>query len=183
MYAIGQYYHIYNRGVNRQPIFFADRNWVFFLRRLREYFTADQADLISYCLMPNHYHLIVQVKIDDFSHKVMQPFSTSFTKAINQEQERTGPLFQGRFKGKLIENDIYLLHLSRYIHLNPVQAGLVDQPADWEFSSYRDYVGMRNGRLPKPEVVIEQFASAKEYAAFVEQFKGEDDTIQQLLLD
>ena len=182
-YTAGEYYHIYNRGVNRRPIFFHDRNWSFFLRRLRKYFIADKADIIAYCLMPNHYHLLVRAKTDAFSHKVMQPFATSYTKAINKEQSRVGALFQGRFKGKHIERDRYLLHLSRYIHRNPVDAGLVSMPADWVFSSYREYIGLRDGTLPKPDVIISHFSSADDYAAYVEEGTCDYSIISDLMLD
>lgn len=113
----------------------------------------------------------------------MQPFGTSYTKAINKEQGRVGALFQGRFKGKHIEKDRYLLHLSRYIHRNPVEAGLVVRPADWKYSSYRDYIGHRNGALPKPGVILAQFESADDYAAFVEDGEADYRSISDLLLD
>lgn len=172
-YIPGHYYHIYNRGVNRQPIFFAKHNWGFFIQRLRDYFTEETAIIIAYCLMPNHYHLLVQVLCDDFGLTVMQPFSTSYTKAINNEQNRVGSLFQGRHKGVHVDNDGYLLHLSRYIHRNPVTAKFVTNPADWHFSSYRDYIGLRQGKLPKPEIILSQFISTAEYAAYVE--AGDND--------
>lgn len=183
IYIPGQYYHIYNRGTNRQPIFFEDRNWAFFIHRLREYFTPDLAEIIAYCLMPNHYHLMVLVKTDDFSHKVMQPFGTSYTKAINKEQGRVGALFQGRFKGKLIEKDDDLLHLSRYIHRNPLDARLVSSLTDWKFSSYPEYVGQRKGTLPKPDIVLGQFTFMRDYAAFVKGETDDYDDIKDLLLD
>lgn len=167
-YIPGEYYHIYNRGVNRQPIFFCDRNWSFFTSKLATYFTSDKADIVAYCLMPNHYHLLVQVKGEDFSHHVMQPLSVSYTKAINMEQSRVGALFQGRFKGKRVETNEVLLHLSSYIHRNPPEAGLVRKPEGWAYSSYLDYVGLRKSRLTNPEVILGQFKSAGEYAEFVE---------------
>jgi putative transposase len=182
-YAAGQYYHVYNRGVNRQPIFFAPRNWVFFLQRLNEYFTGDKAMIIAYCLMPNHYHLLVYVLDSEFSFSVMQPFVTSYTKAINKEQDRVGALFQGRFKGILIERNEYLVHLSRYIHRNPVDAGLAARPADWTFSSYRDYIGLRQGKLPHPGIVLGQFPSAANYAAYVEETEQGYGSISHLLPD
>ena len=183
IYTPGHYYHIYNRGVDRRPIFLADRNWGFFVQRLRDYFVEGVVDIIAYCLMPNHYHLLVYVLCDDFGHAVMQPFSTSYTKAVNREQQRVGHLFQGRYKGKLVDQNAYLLHLSRYIHRNPVTAGLVAHPADWVFSSYRDYVGLRQGTLPKPEVVLAQFASVEAYAAYVEEGDDNDRKIGHLLFD
>ena len=183
IYAPGEYYHSYNRGVNRQPIFFAQHNWGFFIRRLVEYFQPDLVDIIAYCLMPNHYHLLVHLKDENFSHAVMQPFGTSYTKAINKEQERVGPLFQGQFKGKHVDNQDYLTHLSRYIHRNPVDARLVASPGKWVFSSYQDYVGLRNGTLPKPDIVLSQFASVADYRAYAENQDEDDKGIEHLLFD
>ena len=97
----------------------------------------------------------------------MQPFGTSYTKAINKQQERVDPLFQGPFKARLVESDTDLIHLSRYIHLNPVAAGFVDAPDEWEFSSFLDYVGLREGTLPKATIVLKQFANRAAYARYV----------------
>jgi hypothetical protein len=113
----------------------------------------------------------------------MQPFVTSYTKAINKEQERVGALFQGRFKGILVDSNDYLVHLSRYIHRNPADAGLVARPADWVFSSYRDYIGLRQGQLPHPDILLGQFRSREDYAAYVEGTEQGYDSIKHLLLD
>ncbi|MFZ0544943.1 MAG: transposase [Candidatus Promineifilaceae bacterium] len=150
----GNYYHIYNRGVNFQKIFFIRENWFFFLRQLRSYCTADYAEIIAYCLMPNHYHMLVYLKTDNFGKEVMQPFMVSYSKAINNQEKRVGPLFQGPYQAKSVPTEGYLLHLTRYIHLNPVTAEIVVRPEDWEFSSYREYIGLRNGTLPKTDVIL-----------------------------
>ena len=117
--------------------------------------------------MPNHYHLLVYPLTDDFGNHVMQPFSVSYTKAINKRRKRTGPLFQGPYQGRLVDKDRYLLHLSRYIHLNPVSAGLVNQPEEWEFSSYRDYIGIRRAGITRPEIIIGYFKDLSGYVDFV----------------
>ena len=83
-----------------------------------------------------------------------------------------------------VDRDEYLLHLSRYIHLTPVIAGLVRQPEEWAFSSYRDYVGLRQGTLPVADAVLSQFASRRAYREFVESYRDQDvETIEHLLLD
>ncbi len=120
-FRAGYYYHLYNRGVNHEHIFFDAPNYTFFLKQLRHYFQGT-VDVAAYCLMPNHYHLLVRLGVDDLNG-VMAPFSISFAKAMNKRYRRVGPLFQGRFASKLVDSDTYLLHLSRYIHLNPVKAG------------------------------------------------------------
>ncbi len=165
----GQYYHVYNRGVNREAIFFNEGNYAFFIRRIRRYFQPTLVHVIAYCLMPNHYHLLVRVCTDDeFGTKVMQPFGTSYVKAVNKQQDRVGPLFQGKYKAKLVDTDAYLSHLTRYIHRNPVDAGYVDQAEAWPYSSYRDYVGLRDGMIPHSDVILGRFSSANGYRAFVE---------------
>jgi hypothetical protein len=123
--------------------------------------------IITYCLMPNHYHLIIRVCCDDFGLKAMQPLTVSYTKAINKQEARVGAVFQGPFQARRVKSDGDLVHLSRYIHLNPVTAGYVAHPEDWEFSSYREYVGLRAGTLPRPEAVLCHFASPAAYAEYV----------------
>ena len=183
-FKAGYHYHLYNRGVNRQPVFFNDENWSYFLRLVRRYFTPDRIDVVAYCLLPNHYHLLVSLRTDDLGKEIMQPFTVAYTKAINKQQGRTGPLFEGAFQARLVDREEYLLHLSRYIHLNPVLAGLVARPADWAFSSYRDYVGLRRGTLPAPGIVLGQFPSPQAYAAFVEAYRPEDRKfIEELIVD
>jgi putative transposase len=166
-----EYYHVYNRGNNRSPVFFESANYSFFLSRVRRYLIGERpqtsevfktsevyqpsASVVAYCLMPNHYHFIMQLHDDAFSHH-MQMLTISYTKAINERYQRVGALFQGAFRVKRIDRPEYLLHLSRYIHLNPVRAGLVPCPEDWAFSSYLDYVGRRDGTLPKMAIVLEQ---------------------------
>jgi len=87
-------------------------------------------DVVAYCLMPTHYHLLVLLKEAELSHR-MQLFSISYTKAMNARYDRVGALFQGAFQAKHVNRNDYLVHLSRYIHLNPVLAGLVERPEDW----------------------------------------------------
>jgi REP element-mobilizing transposase RayT len=178
----GEYYHIYNRGNNRERIFYDRENYGFFLRRLRKH-VSPILDVVAYCLMPNHYHLLVLLKEADLSHR-MQLFSISYTKAMNKRYDRVGSLFQGAFKARLVEENDDLVHLSRYIHLNPLKAGLVSKAEGWEFSSYREYVGFRDGTLPKPEVVLSQFPSSEAYRAFVEEYVPSDrETIADLLFE
>lgn len=97
----------------------------------------------------------------------MQAFTLSYTKAMNRRYRRCGSLFQGRFQAIHVDSEGYVLSLSRYIHLNPVKAGLVQRPEEWEFSSYLEYVDLRQGTLPNLEKVRRQIGSAAEYRAFV----------------
>ena len=197
VFRAGRHYHIFNRGNNRQRIFFERENYLFFLRRMRKYLMGVQTSevlktsevcthpvtVIAYCLMPNHYHLLVQLNDDELSRQIMR-LSVSYTKAINKRYKRVSALFQGQFKAVPVDTDEQLLHLSRYIHLNPVLAGIVKHPHDWEFSSYREYVGLREGTLPVPDVVLSQFASHRTYRAFVEGYSEQDRrVIEHIAID
>jgi REP element-mobilizing transposase RayT len=182
----GEFYHIYNRGVNGTTIFYSKRNYQFFLRRIREIITPEFASLICYALMPTHFHLLVQLNSDEFSSS-MARLAISYTKAINTEQERSGPLFEGRFKAIHIDSDEYVLALSRYIHLNPVAAKIVSSPEQWPFSSYLDHIGKRKGTLPDKTFLLSYFSSptpGKAYQAFVEAESNETDSnIDHLIID
>ena len=171
----GHYYHIYNRGVNRQAIFFGERNYRFFIERLRHYFQPEWVDIAVYCLMPTHYHLLIQSHTDDFGREVMQPFVTSYTKAVNKEQGRIGPLFQGKYKANLVNSDAYLRNVTRYIHRNPIEAGYVERLTEWPYSSYPDFIGLRNGSLPSSHLILRSYTSRAAYQESVENGGYESD--------
>jgi REP element-mobilizing transposase RayT len=172
----GAHYHVFNRGHNREAIFFEPDNYAYFLRQLRKYVVPDHAAVVAYALLPNHYHLLIQTKSSDLS-KAMMTLSVSYTKAVNERYGRTGGVFEGAFRAKLIDRDEYLTHLSRYIHLNPVRLGLVSQAEDWPYTSYPEYLGLRRGTLPQPDIVMSQFQDADHYRSFVESYRPDQRQI------
>lgn len=182
-FRAGEYYHLYNRGHNHQVVFLERENYLFFLRQLRKYLRPDTIDIVAYCLMPTHYHLLVYLKTDNLG-SLMQPFALSYTKAFNKRYGRAGALFQGRYRAALVDRDEYLVHLSRYIHLNPVEADLVKHPQEWEFSSYPEFAGTRGGTLPRSRSVLAQFDSSNAYRKFVESaVESSENPIEHLALD
>jgi REP element-mobilizing transposase RayT len=182
----GMYYHIFNRGINSETIFRSERNYYFFLRKIREIIIPQAATIIAYVLMPTHYHLLVQITREDFSSSLGRLIN-SYTKACNQEWGRTGPLFEGRFKAKHIDTDKYLLELSRYIHLNPVSAQLVKKPEQWPHSSYSNFIGDKNDFLVLTDNIYSYFDnidSRIEYQNFVEAgLCSKTNDISHLLFD
>ena len=162
----GHYYHLYNRGNNRQTIFFERENYLYFLRKFRYFVAAKAVHVVAYCLMPNHYHFLIYLRDASLS-AAMHRFTMSYTNAINRRYHRCGSLFQGRFQLIHIDSDEYLLNLTRYIHLNPVKDGFVKRLEDWEFSSYHEYVDLRSGTLPRPQYVLPQVGDAEAYRQFV----------------
>jgi len=178
-FAPDVYYHFYNRGNNRQAVFFQPENYLYFLKGVKKYLSST-VTIIAYCLMPTHYHILVRIKqtsevfkTSEVSLQVslaMQKFLISYTKAINKRFQRVGSLFQGQFQAKPIETYSHLLNLCVYTHANPVKDGLVALPEDWIYSNYLEWLGQRNGILVDSEFIQENFGSPTEYQALVMEY-------------
>lgn len=166
-FVSGEYYHLYNRAVRRQMLFHNRGEYSLFLKKWREHVAPEQIAVIAYCLMPNHYHLLVRAGDDELSRH-MQRFGVAFVRAWNLLREQTGVAFEGTFHAVHVDREEYLLHLSRYIHRNPAAAKLVLLPEDWEFSSYLEYLSLRDGSLPMPDVILREFGGSARYRRFVE---------------
>ena len=152
----GACYHIYNLGYNRSLIFLEPDNYEAFLKLLRKYVAGKHAAVLAYALMPNHYHLLVEPTTDRLA-EIMRRLSISYTKAMNNRYQWNGALFDGTFKAELIEGDGEMLELSRHIHRNPLEAGLVNQVPDWQYSSYSEYLGSCKKCISHPEMVLAKF--------------------------
>lgn len=142
--------------------------------------------IIAYCLMPTHIHLILQQLTKNGISIYMNKMLNSYTRYFNAKHRRKGPLWEGRFKRILVETDEQLIHLTRYIHLNPVTAYLVDRPEYWEFSSYREYLGEMpaKDRICEFEGVLEIIPD--EYKKFVDNqisYQRELAAIKKLTLE
>jgi len=136
----GAFYHVFSRGNEKQPIFLGDEDRCFFLDCLRQAHERFGAVIHIYCLMPNHFHLILETPNGDLS-RVMQFLNTRYTVYFNKKHKRCGHLFQGRYRSVLIEAVGYARELSRYIHLNPVRAKIAKGPDEYPWSSYGYYLG------------------------------------------
>lgn len=193
-------YHVTARGDRREAIFEDDQDRQTFLLTLERIVTQFNWLCYAWCLMDNHYHLLIQTPDGNLS-KGMRQLNGVTTQTSNRRHRRVGHLFQGRFKAILVDHDAYLLELSRYIVLNPVRAGMVRAPADWPWSSYRASVGL-GPAAPWPAIdgVLSQFAKRRSlaqqrYAQFVSEgikadspwqnlkgqvFLGDDQFVQQM---
>jgi REP element-mobilizing transposase RayT len=125
-----------------------------------------KALIYAYCLLPNHFHLLVRVVTDDFIQSGLQPFFGAYVKAVNHDQNRVGPLFQGRFQAKLINDDAQLLDCVRYIHRNPVEAGLVRSPVEWNYSSYQSFLLPTKSTFVDTSYVMQFFDTISEFIEF-----------------
>lgn len=201
------YYHIFNRGVEKRQIFSSDHDYQRFLNtiyyylfsgpkprfstfrkfKLKEFYLKPKiVEIISYCLMPNHFHLLVKQDSEGGIHEFMSKLLNSFTKYYNTKHNRIGPLFQGQFKAVLVETDEQLVHLSRYIHLNPLISDLTTKLEDFKYSSYPEFAGLRKDGFCFMIPVLSFFKDSKDYKRFVsdnESYGRDIHRIKQLLLE
>ena len=165
----GAWQHVMNRGTGRAKIFIADADRGVFLECLEAAITRYALQVHAYCLMGNHFHLLVLSEKGLLSDG-MRFLSARFTQRINYRDHRDGPLFRGRFASVIIKSDAHLVRVSRYIHRNPVEAGLARTPEDWVWSSAGAYLGSR--RAPAwlhTDAILEMFgiAAQAEYRSFL----------------
>lgn len=160
----GAFYHVTARGNNKEIVFLDERDrekYFHFLKRCKNRFDFR---LHAYALMPNHVHLLLETGKDPIS-KIMQALHTSYTMYFNTRHGRVGHVFQGRFKSLLCDRDAYLLELVRYIHLNPVRAGLAKNLKDYPWSSHKEYLGTK--QLVDTEMVLEMLGGTSAYMNFI----------------
>jgi putative transposase len=179
IYVENGFYHIYNRGVEKRTIFENEQDYKVFLKNLKEILSppdpltvntifslrgqsykavktplknyTNEIDLCAYCLMPNHFHLLIRQDKKTSLEGFMRALMTRYSMYFNKRYDRVGSLFQGRYKAVLVENEEYLLHLSRYIHTNPAEHtdNLINA-----YSSYADYLKLRQTSWVKPSFVL-----------------------------
>ena len=187
------YYHIFNRGNNKQDIFLDDQDYLNFLKRLK--FTLGLSDqksglritplplnsfsIVAYCLMPNHFHFLIKQNAQVGIDRLVSRVCTSYGSYFNKKYNRVGHWLQDAFKAKVVDSDEYLLHLSAYIHNNP------DNPFAYDYSSLPDILGKRAGQLCERSLLLNYVGNITEkYESFVKNFtKEKEKTIQHLLLD
>ena len=176
----GGYYHAYNRGANRNLIFFSDDDFLRCLGLIKQYARHYQITVIAYCLLSNHYHFLLRQDGPAPVSKFIGVIFNSYVQSLNLRLERSGTLFEGRFKHRRVNDEAYLLNLCRYIHANPVLHGLTDDPAMWEYSNYLEWVGQRPGTLFDQAFVSEYFDSPSAYERYVVEYLRERTLPQPL---
>lgn len=166
----GQIYHIYNQGNNRQKIFFNNKNYIYFLKKVRKYIYP-YCDILSYCLIPNQFNFLIYAnpitvskneRDKNYFSEGLRILLSSYCKGINIQENRTGSLFTQNSHIKCLDLDTYsALACFVYILQKPQNKGLVKNPANWEFSSYKDYMELRNGTLCNKELAFNLLGFSK----------------------
>ncbi|MGB4759355.1 MAG: transposase [Candidatus Saccharimonadales bacterium] len=189
-YAADHYYHIYSRGVNKQPVFLDHEDYEVFLGLLKRYLGhekptdtsrhaypnySDEITLLAYCLMKNHIHLLVYQKLELGMPKLMRSVMTSYSMYFNKRYKRVGPVFQSRYRASMIEHDGYLEHISRYIHLNPKEW------KSYEYSSLPYYLGTRSTSWVTPQKIMELFNNEpRSYLRFMNDYQAHKQMLDEI---
>ena len=194
----GEIYHIFNRGINRQETFHSRRDYQRALLTLRFYrllhppqrlscflqtdskkreTTLSDAEknglsvtVLAFCLMPNHFHHLLRQETDNGISKFMSDFQNSYTRYFNTRHQRDGAIFLTQFKAVRIEDEDQLLHVSRYIHLNPYSSYVVktqQQLLDYPWSSLGEYLDPKHAVISQPQIILASFKNPQEYRQFV----------------
>src|SRR3989344_5467748 len=208
IFANGEYYHIYNRGVEKRSIFESRWDYLRLLETIEFYRKfplpaklsdfrrgiiklkkkEDQKEIVkilAYCLMPNHFHLLIQQLEENGITQFMRKLSDSYTRFYNTKHDRVGPLFQGTFKAKLVESDEYLLQLSKYIHRNPFPLKMWKGKV-YPYSSYSFYMSGNNHPFLDCQFILAYFARAnpsEDYHSFVQGVHEVDPQLYNLIID
>ncbi len=168
----GKTYHIYNRAIGKEKLFLERGDYFDFLKKLRKY-VLPISSIYAYCLLPNHFHLMVKFEKKELKKPIHQYFSNLFnayTKRFNLIHRRKGGLFIRPFKRKLVSDDIYFTKLIHYIHANPVHHGLTTSLAEWPYNSYSEFLEQKND-LVNVETVTNWFGGLKEFEQFHREIK------------
>ena len=217
-FAVGEFYHVYNRGVDKRSIFQDEDDLNRFFQSMSDFNTLDPigsiyersfvkedqlgssasklVNFVAYCLNFNHYHFLVEQVAEEGVQKFMHRLATGYTKYFNEKQDRSGALFQGRFKAIHVETNEYLLQVSAYVNLNDrVHQRGIEYLAATEIpsrSSWDEYgaVGVPGSGFCEKKIIVEQFGRPQEYLAFAEETVGdiirrrkENKALELLLLE
>jgi REP element-mobilizing transposase RayT len=179
----GAFYHVMSRGNEGRNIFFCDDDRQGFLGVVCEISERFEIDIFAFVLMDNHYHLLIRTRRANLS-KAMQWLGVTYTRRFNNKHSRIGHLFQGRFKSIIVQNDIYLMQLSCYIHRNPLRAGAVNRLARYPWSSYPVYAyGNKGPQWLSTELILSQFDEKSRHRDYREKVQGYAKEEKRLLED
>lgn len=216
VFGNGEVYHVFNRGIERRSTFTDKREFEriqklikFYRHRdipirfsqviqqsqdirekiLNDLFKSERViDILSYCIMPNHFHFLLQQNVDKGISTFISNITNAYTKYFNTKHERTGPLFEGVFKAIHIESDEQLVHVARYIHLNPVASNIISNQEleNYKWSSYLEYLSLSSEEISQKELILSMFKSIERYRAFVNDqidYAKKLDAIKHLTLE
>jgi len=183
-YGADEYYHIYNRGGNKKDIFLEPNDYYYFISLFKRHLSdelisdssgrpftkySDEVELVAFCLMPNHFHILCYLKEPNGIIRLMRSVMTAYTMYFNKKYKCSGKLYEGVFLASRIDNDIYLWQVSRYIHLNPIDGG--EDYVNYDYSSMPYFAGVKKASWLHIDKLVETDEDIREYLKFVSDYK------------
>lgn len=169
-YADEHTYHIYNRGAHRSAVFRKRAHYLKCLELLIKYTARYQVTMVAYCLMPNHYHLLLRQDAGGSISRCLQTTFNAYVQYFNTRERHSGTLFQGAAKSRHIESDAHLMSCLAYIHTNPVRASLARYARDWDYSDYALWADDSDARFASKQLRNSLVGNAKSYREFVQEY-------------
>ena len=182
----GGLYHFYNHSIGNELLFRKGKDYLLFLHKFKQQATKYDSQVIAYCLMPNHFHFLIQQKGNKPIYKIFNGVLSYYVQKYNQKYNRKGSLFQGKIQHKIVNDENYLIKLCKYIHYNPVEAGLVSDITNWKYSNLLEWIGIREGDLYPESFVNKIYPNPQDYLNSIKQYKyliSNDDGFKKVLLD
>lgn len=185
-YVADSYYHVYNRGVNKQQIFRDKADYVVFLSLLKRYLGSEESmtlggrihpsfknevEVLAFCLLPTHFHLLIYQHDQETIKLFLKSLSVSYAMYFNKKYKRKGPVFEQRYRASRISDDSYLLHISRYLHLNP------DDYLNWRWSSLPYFLSKKRADWLKPKRLLSMF-EGENYLEFLKDYKDQRNELE-----
>jgi len=189
LYVSESYYHVYARGASKQKIFIDAADYRYFISLFSRYLSAgeklsktgepypnfnDHVVLYAYCLMSNHFHLMIYQKHEDGLPKLMRSLLTSYSRYFNKKYKRSGSLFETRYKASLIDNQAYLEHITRYIHLNPRRW------QNYRYTSLKYYMGTLQPEWLNTKRILSLFTDKDDYYSFLSEYVATRDSLDEI---
>ena len=160
-------FYIFNHATDDQLLFYDDQDYEFFLIALGKQLDNIPASIIAFCLMPNHYHFLIRQDSESKIYKIFNYAFVSYARYYNRKYERKGHIFRSPLQHKKVSNQLYLIQLCKYIHLNPVYAGLVEEPEEWEYSNYKKWINQRDELFFTKDIRNKYFHNTDDYILFL----------------
>ncbi|MDP8315649.1 MAG: transposase [Candidatus Celaenobacter antarcticus] len=182
-YHEGIIVHFYNRVVPNELLFRENKDYTQFLKPFKKSVKEIPSSVYAYCLMPNHFHFLLRQNSKIPLYKIFNKILSSYVQKYNIKYIRKGSIFGHPLQSKLVVDEEQLITLCKYIHLNPVKAGLVEEPDDWEFSNYQEWIGVRSGELFDDFILKKSFVDVADYVKSINEYKQQvlEKTLLELL--
>jgi len=171
-FTSGAIFHIYNHAIDDYQLCYDDRDYGFLINLIEDKIDKIPVSILAYCIMPDHYHFLIRQDSDIEVYKLFNYVFIRYALYYNKKYKRKGPIFRSPLQHKIVDNELYLIQLCKYIHMNPVRKGIVANPEQWAYSNYLECINERDGKLLAVDIHKKYFSSPERYARYVSSYSN-----------